>query len=63
MPTLFRWVYGGGLDGSKEAEQRVYAGDIKVIDDCFGMGTFDRLDGSLAYIEFVLGNGTEYACR
>ena len=44
-PSLNKWDYLGGTEGSPEAarrgEQRVYAGDL-VIDDVLGQGKFVR---------------------
>ena len=42
MPSIFTWDYDGGEDGSPDAEQRVYAGDL-VHDEVFGQGKFVRL--------------------
>jgi hypothetical protein len=54
-PTLLRWKYDGGQDGSAEAarrgEQRAYADDV-VVDDAFGRGKLKGMGGSDLQIIF-----------
>ena len=61
-PSLNKWDYLGGTEGSPEAarrgEQRVYAGDL-VIDDVLGQGKFVRFEGSDIVIEFGSGETME----
>ena len=54
MPSIFTWDYDGGEDGSPDAEQRVYAGDL-VLDDMLGQGKFVRFDGPAIVVEFGSG--------
>ena len=61
MPTLLKWTYEGGRDGSEEAkrrgEQRAYAGD-KVVDDALGNGILDRVNGTDLMINVGTTEGT-----
>ena len=54
-PTLLRWEFEGGKEGSPEAarrgEQRAYSGDV-VVDDYFGQGKLQSMAGGQLSIIF-----------
>jgi hypothetical protein len=55
MPTLLKWEFTGGDDGSELAkhrgEQRAYAGD-KVEDEMMGQAMLDAIDRTYAFLNF-----------
>ena len=54
------WTYEGGADGTAEAafrgQQCARPGDT-IIDDVFGEGTLDKLDGGKLHVQFDMGGG------
>eukprot|EP00962_Isochrysis_galbana_P030801 scaffold10016_cov112-Isochrysis_galbana.AAC.1 len=58
MPTLYKWIYTGGADGSTAAkrrgEQRALAGDA-VVHDVFGAAKLDGLEGGKVLLQ--VGSG------